>query len=564
MTSPETNSNSDHAGSSGDPNGNSGTDRAISEKVRRLFEEVPEIGTRWRWYDIPYRFFSWWLTSWRRELIPWRLRGLLNKGANFFMAFDQYERTKAEPLDDPKDNLILPQGEIIRQGGLWVVELFPPSHYQRLIRALSRSGWDDAYHLRPYGTNEELIRRAREGRGFSWSRIGAVVRSNTKFLVPDAKRENLPDEFEYVELHAVQIGTSLTALVAHFTLTDLGETSLYEVWHRTHEPQLEWQRIRRPHVINRYFASIRATQRERERIHDLGRRWLMDRCAGFFADQEEGQPVVDLNILDRFDPTTQELDRLISDSFRALGFEGNHIHNFVSDQMPGAVLMPVRSPISSSEPLQNCWGIVGQHERLTESSDRPGYGEKPYAVSTLGAMFDDAARAFLLHFAAIRYLEELRAQYSTSRDSARTRHGRFSARRINQLRTELLTTSLDLAAVASDTEDLWSERWRSWNGIDVKAIPAPGAPDSIQSEFDLIEHWGEIRAESFDRLLSDDETYRTVLATVASLGSSADATKMGRRALWVAALSLLVAITLLLVTEPGSNSLWSRFLEWLG
>lgn len=530
----------------------------ISEKIERLYELVPAIGTRWRWYDIPYRTFNWGLRSWRRRLLPGRFRRLLNRGINFFLPFNEFERAKVAPLDDPLDNLIITPSEELRQGGLWAVEFFTPSHYASLERALRRNGWDSEHRVRLDGTNAEQVRRAREGRGFAWSRIGTVARPDTKFLVPDAKREKLPDEFEFVELNAVQVGTSLTAIVAHFVLTDAAETALDQVWRDRHEPRLEWHGLRRPHVSNRYFSAIKATQLERQRIHDTGRRWLTDRCGGFFASTETGHPVIDLNVFDNFDPTTQPVDRTMGDALRALGMDAIGLHNYVSKQIPGAVLMPVRSWMADSEPLRNCWGIVGSLERLRESNDSPGYGEKPYTPSTFGHMFGDAVQAFILHIAVMSYLEELRAHYSRSRDSARTRHGRFSARRLHNLRDEVLTTSMDLPAVARDTETLWGERWRRWNGIEVVGRPAPGHSDSHAGEYDLIEDLGEVRSAYFTELLDDDETYRTVLSTVASLGSSANATKTGRLALIVAAVSLLVAVMSLVVSEPGNNSLWSN------
>lgn len=529
----------------------------ISKKVEQLFELVPAIGTRWRWYDIPYRFLVWWLTSWRRRLVPRRARRLFNRAMNFFVSFNELERARFEPLDDPTRNLVVPPGEEIHQGGLWAVELFTPSHYSSLEKGLRQNGWESEHRLMLDGTNAEQVRRAREGRGFSWSRIGAVVRPDTKLLVPDAKREKLPEEFDLVELKAIQIGTSVTALVAHFRLSDAGECSLNESWKARHEPRLEWRGFRRPRVSNRYFTAIKATQLERQRIHDLARHWLAKRCGGFFASTEAGHPVIDLNIFNKFDPTTQAVEGSLRDSLRALGMDASRLHLFISDQIPGAVLVPADSWTSVSDPLRNCWGVIGSYERLRELNERPGYGEKPYAASTLGAMLSDAIQAFVLHIAVMRYLEELRAHYSISRDRARSHHGRFSANRLRKLRDEMLTTSIDLPAVARDTETLWDDRWRRWNGIDVKAKLAPGAPNAGQLEYDLIDELGEVRSVAFEELLADDETYRTVLSTVASLGSSADATRTGRIALIVAAMSLLVAFLSLLVSEPGDTSVWS-------
>ena len=82
--------------------------------------------------------------------------------------------------------------------------------------------------------------------------------------------------------------------------------------------------------------------------------------------------------------------------------------------------------------------------------------------------------------------------------------------------------------------------------------------------FDLIESLGKQHDADFQRLLEEDETYRTVLSTAASLGASADAVWTGRLALFVAFLSMIVASVTLLLTQPGDASLWSRLVEWLG
>lgn len=316
---------------------------AISEKIRREFELVPEIGSRWRWYDVPYRFLRWLLSSWRRRLIPWRLRYRLNNGLNFFMAFDHYERLKVKDKTDPLHNLIVPADEAVTQGGIWVAEFFPPSYYSTLLEALSANGWDERNHLRPIdGTNAEQVTQARRGRGFAWSRFGTVANPDSPYLVFDAKREVLPEEFDLIELTAVQLGTSLTSVVACVRLSKKGASALNEVWKAEHEPTFEWRGLRRPHVEDRNFAAIHATQRERQRLHDLARKWLAQRCGGYFADTEARQPVVDFNLFQKFDPTTATDSRELSGPLRALGMEGNHLYNYISPQLPGAVIVQGR------------------------------------------------------------------------------------------------------------------------------------------------------------------------------------------------------------------------------
>nr|WP_179278425.1 hypothetical protein [Rhodococcus sp. 06-418-1B] len=547
---------------------------AIKAKVARSYELVPEIGTRWlRWYDIPYRILIWLQTSWRRRVLPWRLRHRLNNGLNFLLAFDQYRREKVKPLDDPLDNLLVPPDEQVAQGGMWVVEFFPPSYYSELREALDANGWDARNHLRAIdGTNSEQVTRARRGQEFGWSKIGTVADPDSRYLLFGAKRENLPDEFSLIELTAVQIGRSLTAVVAFIRLSDLGKNALNSVWKAQHEPTLTWQGLRRPHVKNRHFAALHATQRERQRMHDLGRSWLAERCGGYFAGTEARQPVVDFSLFENFDPTLGRPPREVGDSLRALGLEGDHLYNYLSPQLAGAVFVRGQSFGRTDAFLRNCWGVVGNYDTFARLNDRDYYGSRPYSVFTFAHMFDDEIRSFLLHTAVAQYTKQLRETFSNARDTARKTHHKFKPTELEKLRHEMLTTSLDLPVVSRDTA-LWWERGYP-GGISVKAVPMPGIPHSPE-EFDFIKHLGDQRSDAFDQLVKDDVAYRDVLSTASALGASAASTRLGRRALFVSATSLAVSATTILtangaavwhlattVFATSGAAVWQQIVEW--
>ncbi|WP_148046087.1 hypothetical protein [Nocardioides marmoriginsengisoli] len=536
----------------------------ISAKVRRQFELVPPIGTRWRWYDIPYRVLMWAMTGSRQRVFSWRMRRRLNKALNFFSTFNHYERLKVEPLDDPMHNLIVPDGERVTQGGVWVVELFPPSRFEALRRSLERNGWDEekAFH-RSDGSNAEDVTKARRGRGFMWSRLGTVANPNSRYFAFDARREVLPPEVSLVELTAVQLGQSLTAVVAFFRLSEMGEQALNKVWTSQHEPWFKWRGLRRPDTEGRFFSGIRATQTERMRIHDLARRWLADRCGGFFASTPSGPPVIDLNLFDQFDPTAESDNRHSNHPRRALGLDGNFGHNYASPEMPGLVIVPTRSGGGPSDVLENCWGVIGSLVRVNElAEDDQGYGKKPYSPSTIGGMFDDPIRSFLLHLAILHYTADLRSNLAEARDAAMGKHRKFSAKRIDHLRSELLTTSLDLPVVARDSMTLWEDQWRRLDGVEVRGVPVPGHTHPHE-DFDLIDGLKDACNQAFEELLAEDAAYREVLSTVASLGASADASRFGRRALIVAGASLVVALATVLVANTGDHTLWSDLIKWV-
>lgn len=538
----------------------------IAQGIAEVTAKVPEIGDAWRWYDIPYRFCQWLVAGPPRRLLGWRARQFLSRWTNFFIPFNEIQRQRAERLDHWMHNLIVPSDEHVHQGGIWVVELFPPSRSAQLLHALRRNGWDQDDTMRHHdGSNAQQLERARAGRGWRWWRLGEISDPDAGFIAMRHRRERLPQEFSLIDVRAMQVGTSLTMVSAFFRLSDYGRNRLDQVWHATHEPTLEMRGLRRPHVEGRHFAAIRAGQAERQRLHDTARDWLADRCPGAFADTPGRHPVVDLTLFEKFDPATEPPGRPLREPIRALGLDHLDLSLFQSPQLSGLVFCPSDEHAQGYNVLNNCWGVVGNAKRFSDLNERSGYGDRPYSPQTIAHMVDDEVRAFSQYLAVMRYLDNLTSTYARARDLAPTRHGRYRARRLQQLRRELLTTGLDLSTVGRDTADLWSQRWRSYAGVEVVGTEPHGLPEGVQrhDDYDFIDHLGKIRKRTLRSLRADDAAYREALVTVASLGSSVEASRMGRRALWVSAASLGVAILTLLLANTGGHTLWSDLFRWL-
>lgn len=529
---------------------------AISAKEEKISALVPEIGTAWRWYDIPYRLLFLLQNSWRRKIFPRSWLRRLNRALNFFIAFEEYDRWKATPRDESLENLIIPDMEEVHQGGLWIIEFFPPSYSTTLTRALHKNGWGKHDYFRMMeGNNAEQIAKARRSRGMRWFRIGTVGSPKSRYLLLDAHEENLPEEFDHIELTAFQLGQSLTAVVAFVRFSEQGTGALNRVWKAKHEPFFKWRGLRRPEVENRYFSAIRATQSERKRLHNLARTWFSQKCGGYFADTDEGQPIIDFTVFAEFDPTVENTSRNSNELLRSLGMENRILYNYVSKQAPGAVFLPGDPLRQTEDALQNSWAVVGQYKTLSVSDNETDC-EKPPSVPLLAGTKDWAVQDFLLRIGVRQYVKQLRATFSAARDTARTKHGQFSPRQLEQLRHELLTTSLDLPAVARDTALL-----STWHRIDVKAVPLPGVPDPPEG-FSLIERFEEERASAFEELLQDDLAYRDVLSTAASLGASAAEARLSRGSMTVAGASLIVAFVTLVATIDVSET-WMQTYGWL-
>lgn len=533
------------------------------ERSRRVREQVPSLEKTRQWYGPVYRFLSFFLKPWPRKFLPHPLLLKLNRARNFVIPFHEVARARAREMDDPSYSLLIPEGESVIQGGLWVAEFFPPSLYQDLERQLKSNGWDKDGRFWRSESNAEMVAQGRIGQGWAWSRIGDVSNPH-----PNAGRlaslgRPLPDDFRAVELSAVQIGKSVTAIVAFFTFSEAGSKSLDRALRKSREPYLVPNRLGRADVIDRRMAGIRATKAERKRIHDEARGWLEKRCKGYFSGTRDGQPVVDLTLFDKFDPLADDLrSARMNDPLDALGLGAVGTSLYVSPQLPGGTLVPhegLNRPLFGS--VRNCWGFIGSQIEMQVNDDMNGYGPKPWTATTFAHKFDDSLRAFLIKIATRSYLEELQGTYSRARDSARVKHGRFRASRLKSLRAEMLQTSLDLHVVARDLSTLW-ETW-FWQDIQVELTDTPGTLEEYRRPpLDYIKELHKVQKDGFKELLAEDAAYRELMVTVASLGASAEASQLGKRALMVAAVSLVVASVTLLLTDIGSASLFADFVEW--
>ena len=132
--------------------------------------------------------------------------------------------------------------------------------------------------------------------------------------------------------------------------------------------------------------------------------------------------------------------------------------------------------------------------------------------------------------------------------------------------------SFDLALVSRDLTEHWNRKKKSWFDGEVlweynyrPSILRREAEEGrkLRKPDDLHKILRKSQAQQFRRLDELDRSYRDILSTVAALGSSVDAVRVGRIALWVALASLGVAAVTLVLTEIGNDSLLSMILDAL-
>ncbi|WP_433530309.1 hypothetical protein ACQPYA_29750 [Micromonospora sp. CA-263727] len=540
----------------------------ISERTSAAFEKVPYIGDRWtRWYDLPYNLLWFLQTAWWRKIIP---KPALRAFHLWSVDLGQFNALERHKIWDPTDRLHdfqVPADEHVNMPGIWVVELFPPSAFARLERAIHRNGWDrNRWMSGAEDTNVNMLLKSRARTGWGWWRMASIQHVNGTYLMPGGVRTQLPPEFSCIELKAMQVGSGLTAVVAHIQLSELGATQLDEVWHQPHEPMLT-RRDGRLHALDRMWAGFHVTQTARERLHQLAREWMNESCDGVFGEFNSPQTLIDMLILDQHDPTDvrENLDRDQANVFRALGITETGVYHYTSAEIPKMHLVPTRPSMARGIITDRTWALWGQRQAVMDSATHmTGYGDDPNRA--IAHRYGNAIESFLVTLAVSDLLETVEARYALIRDRARAQHGRFKAKVINDLREQLLTLSIDVATVQRDLERSWKSRPRFENEAEFTVEYSPRFQANSDREDEPIHMNTELRKrqkEWFEELTAADRDYRDILSTVASLGASVDASKTGRRALWVAFVSLAVASVTVVVTDIGDSSLFHEVMEFL-
>lgn len=225
-----------------------------------------------------------WLgSSWRKKILPKPVSDAIWKRANDVLSCEEHERQIGSDTSPFEQNIKVPDGCRVRMGGLWLVELFPSSLSDALLKQLDKSGWDGVHaYAVNRDPNSEKAREARRKENIGWWRLGHDVDKGFRGFAPNAVSLDLPHGFESVEYNAIQIGSSLTAISAFFSPTEEMRTKLDAEWHTDHEPILLKQRGKRPRALSRRESDIRATQLARDEAYEKARNWLERRCKGSF------------------------------------------------------------------------------------------------------------------------------------------------------------------------------------------------------------------------------------------------------------------------------------------
>jgi len=552
----------------------------VSAEIARAYDLVPETGEGLRWYDLPYRILSWLSSGWRRRILPRRAILALNYGINYLIPYNQHDRNFVWSRDSWMHNVIVPEDYHVTVGGIWAIELFPPSQLPAFERALDKNGWKrPKWWASADEDNPKKLQRARSGRGASWWPVVDVVRKDSTWWIPDGVRADLPAQFEWVSLRAMQVGAGLTAVVAHFTLTEAAASLLDTEWHRDHDPILiPGSRGKRPRSLDRHWAAFHKTQGVRRELHDAARDWMRGKVPGFFAASNSPQLLLDLLLLDGYDPTHEpyvELPRddeiKQRDAIRAIGLSDYGFHHIVSPSLEKLILSPSDPEMHPALGEGPTWTLWGNREAIIEAWGDDAFAGFSDSTNRGIAHHVESTYPLLTMLAVSHFLDISSQRYAEIRDRATTRHGKFKPGALRDLRQFFLTLSLDLTTVRREVASFWDlDRLWQWEaGEDFFFQPTPSTrarnEQTKRSEKKLRSFNKAVRKrqdERFESLAAADRDYRDILSTVASIGASVDAFKIGRWALWVALASLAVAVATIVLADVGCNSVIHQFVGW--
>lgn len=551
------------------------TQARIAEGQRYLheaYELVPEAGEGKRWYDLPNRFvrqiFEWTV----RVHAPLWVRRRLSRVLHELHLRNELERQQAWSLEDPSQNLLVPEEEEVLNPRLWVVEFFPPSVHANLTRALRQGGWDGSrLSLRPGEDNATMLDQSRSGDGWSWWEIGTHVDSASTSYLPDAAMRRLPPGFNSVKVQAHQLGSGLTAIVAAFAMNDEGAGRLNASWKMRHGPAIV-RDLTPPQVENRLWTSFRTVQGTRRDLETAARTWMAKQFPGSYGLADEPQPLLNLMLLSNHDPTSRGDTTLeVEEAMRALGLLGVFsTWELTYQHLPGLLLDRVSETMCPTLGRGPNWSIWGNTETVAAAlGDLRLHGNDPVRAITYRA--DRALEHFFIDIAVADLMRLLAARHAELRDGARIRHRKYRRKDVERLRATFLTQSLDIASVTHEVSTILESdrnrrsdgaltlRWPDWrtardqeNGLD--------SPPDINFREELHEDITTRR----DDLLASDRAYRDIMSTVASLGSSIDSFKVQRYAIWIALLSFVIATVTLVATvlgSSGTNNLLDRILN---
>lgn len=506
------------------------------------WERIPEIGTRWRWYDYPYRFLNavFFRRSWFK-VFPRPVRHALRRVQTSLHAFPDLERARQESRPERRfQSVEVPEGERILLPAYWLVELYSPSYSSGLLDRVARGKWKQTrFSFRSEEGPQASVQRGRARNGLlGWSHLATFTSKERPLFWHDQVVTSLPPEISFIDVHLAPLGSALTAVVAEVHLTESAMLALDSVVKRDHQPRLHTM-ARTLQVKWAMYAAIEDVQHERARLHSLGQRWLAKELPGIFAKEGDGKhPVLDLLLTDHYDPLGPEPPREDDNYLRTLGVSRFEYEVTFLPEYHGVRLLDYQEePRNRRHEMKSA--LVARYNDV-HGSDHEFEGYQGRSPSSIVAKMSDGARSLAtrLSLSALLELKERRA--TQARDDAHQTHSRRPVSSAKALKRSVLRASLDLAVITDDVTELASSRYQyEWMVPNVHSRPGPLHGSKKGTRKNILRTWARRQAKAAAKLRDLDRSLLSILGLVASLDSSIEGIRSQRWSLGIAVLSLL-------------------------
>lgn len=502
------------------------------KKELNSYKNFPTIGESNRWYDYLFNSINWLSSGKKRKFIPRKIQKFLNTQLNNLFQINEHERNKLFKLDDEnsdKQILDITNKTNLLFSGFWAVEFFTPSKIKNLNNFFDNPKMQNPRkEFRLGDSKEELLERFRNQSVTGSFRIGTYLRENSNFFAGSSTIVNLPVGIEVVEITAIQINNSITAIVAQFELTNEIQDRLNEILHENTDPKLEMNKklfkiyTQKEHKIKKINNFI-------SEIHFSARKWFSGYFHGEFASSQNKQPIFDFFLSHGQDNYSKQKN-LIYKALDINSFDDNQNEEYLNQYFNTSDRNKDKKIFYSNLDL-----LFEEVSNEFSIDFLNGFGDKH---SALFRFFGREILIYLSYLSITNLLEMWEYQYSKERDNISDADKNISIKSLKSIRNNLINLSFNI----SDFGDDWETYINSMNNHNFAEYIKKIEFENESKEFFFNKRIRDYQYYLVKKLQKMDNNYQNTISSIATLGETIDSYKTTRIALYVSFISLLFSI----------------------
>jgi len=360
--------------------------------------------------------------------------------------------------------------------------------------------------------------------------------------------DHLPIEFSSVSISAISVSSSITVVIAGFSVVERNQSFLTSIFRAEHKPRIVLRDGRR-RVESGDTSKEVAICNERERLIATASDWLRSHLRGSFAaSRERRHPALSLLLTRVALPVPT--DEIPASYLRALEIT-SAIERWRCREFPGLTLHQQRDSLWLPNNGDRCT-LAGQFDEILPDALFVSYrGERtvPRIIQTLE---EYAIYNVITTLAIDTLLRSYEVANARTRDVARKTHRRRLVAGSRYLRNSLLTSSIDVNSFAVDVGDENNHLSLSLRHNILK-FDAFGVHRELREESALpTSLWDDMFSKQVKKakvLQEADSQLRSILSTVASLNSTIASALLQRIAIAITLTSLIVAVLAVLISN---------------